>query len=69
MKKIIALFAILAASSLAQAQNLGAPANHPDARNDRTASSYATNDNHHRVGKKVRHHGKKRHHRKHHRAM
>ncbi len=70
MKKLIALFAILAASSLAQAQNLGAPANHPEARNDRTPSSYSVNDNHHRVGKKVHHHGKKKHHhRKHHRAM
>lgn len=69
MKKLIALFAILAASSLAQAQNLGAPANHPEARNDRTPSSYAVKDNHHRVGKKVHHHGKKHHHRKHRRAM
>ncbi len=75
MKKFIALFAILAASSLAQAQNLGAPANHPEARNDRMPSSYSVDDKHHRVGKKVshgkkaHHHGKKHHHRKHHRAM
>ena len=70
MKQLIALFAILAASSLAQAQNMGAPTNHPEARNDRTPSSYAANDNHHQVGKKAHRHGKKKHHhRKHHRAM
>ena len=69
MKKFIALFALLAAGSLAQAQNSGAPANHPEARNDRMPSSYNVRDNHHRVGKKVHHHGKKHHHRKHRRAM
>ena len=69
MKKLIVLFALLAAGSLAQAQNTGALANHPEARNDRMPSSHAVSDNRHRVGKKVHHHGKKHHHRKHRRAM
>ena len=76
MKKLIALFTILAASSLVQAQNTGSPANHPEARNDRTPSSYAVHEENHRVGKKVHqhgkkvhHHGMKKHHRHHPRAM
>lgn len=69
MKKFIAMFAILAASSLAQAQNMGAPPNHPDARNDRMPSSSAVHERSHVVGKKAHHHGKKKHHhRKHHHA-
>jgi hypothetical protein len=66
MKKFIAVFAILAASSLAQAQNMGALADHPEARNDRMPSSYVANDSHPKASKKAHYHGKKMHHRKHH---
>lgn len=77
MKKFIALLAILAASSLAQGQNTGALADHPEARNDRMSSDYSVHEKRHEVGKKVHHygktvhyHGKKNHHhRKHQKAM
>jgi hypothetical protein len=80
MKKIIAMFAILAAASLAQAQ--GIPG-HPDARNDRMPSTQSEQHaEHHDMDRAARHgmrhakhdyHRADRHHamkhRKHHRRM
>lgn len=71
MKKFIAMFAVLAASTLAHAQ---APADHPDARNDRMPATATAERGHahtypradHRGSKKHHHH---RHHRKHHQKM
>ena len=60
MKKFIAMFAVLAASTLAHAQ---APADHPDAPERGHAHTYPRAD--HRVSKKHHH----RHHRKHHHKM
>ncbi|GAC1415577.1 MAG: hypothetical protein NVSMB6_17920 [Burkholderiaceae bacterium] len=69
MKKIIALLAVVAASSFAQAQ----PANHPDARNDRApmmqsdrGDSGASDQRAHRRHA-ARHHTARHHNRKHHR--
>ena len=70
MKKFIAIFAVLAASSFANAQGISG---HPDARNDRMPSAYAAEQratpayrraDHRRM--KMGHH---RHHRKHHHNM
>ena len=71
MKKFIAMFTVLlAASGFAQAQNTSLLRDHPDARNDRPASSYVAEHNprvharaHHHG--KSHHHGKAHHHRKH----
>lgn len=64
MKKIIAMFAVLATCAFANAQGL---ASHPDARNDRMPSTQTERSAHH-VGKRAHHHRAKHHHhgRKHH---
>jgi hypothetical protein len=65
MKKFIAMFAVLAASTLAQAQ---APADHPNARNDRMPSASVAEPAHAHNYPRADHRGsKKHHHRKHHR--
>lgn len=66
MKKLIAVFAVLAASSLAQAQNLG---NHPDARNDRVPTAQGAEQGS-RAYRRAEHRRMKHHrkHRRHHRG-
>lgn len=70
MKKVIAIFAVmLATSGLAQAQNTSLLGDHPDARNDRMPSSHSVENPNPRAHKKPQHHVKahhQRHHRKHH---
>lgn len=66
MKKVIAMFAVLLATSgVVQAQNTNLLADHPDARNDRMPSSYSVENHNPRVIKKSHHHAKARHHRHH----
>ena len=64
MKKFIALFALLAAGTVAQAQNL---ADHPNARNDRMPSDVAAQQAGSHAYRRADHRGAKHHHRKHHR--
>lgn len=64
MKKLLAAFAVLAASSMAQAQTLAA---HPDARNDR-AQIVEVADHGPRAYRRADHRRARHHHRKHHRT-
>ena len=64
MKKFIALFALLAAGTLAQAQNL---ADHPNARNDRMPSDAVAQHDGAHAYRRADHHRVRHYHRKHHR--
>ena len=67
MKKFVAMFAVLLATSgFAQAQNTSLLRDHPDARNDRPASSSVA-EHSPRVHARAHHHGKARHHHRKHR--